>query len=324
MRLGIGEIYGMRISVVHGGTSTEQAISTLNASYIADALKAEGYEAEMVAYEGDIMGKLRASQPDAVYLCVQGKGHGDGTLQSMLDYLGIPYTGSHTTAAAVINNKVICKELFAYANIRTPQWLTISKRTFCQRQYDFNPIGYPFVAKAPTQGGSFGIQMIRSPEEIEDIANVFSYDNPILIERFIKGRFSTVGLLQTKKGLITLPCIESDGTYSEKDLQEPFRLVVFGEKFSVRKANFPLPVLQEMDDLARHVFRVTRAKGYARVDFMVSQEDGLPYVLEINAVPGLKPQSLYPQACRLAGIKYNSMIEEILLDAFTQEEYCDV
>jgi D-alanine-D-alanine ligase len=319
-----GGILVMKICVVHGGTSTEQAVSTLNATYIADSLSAHGYETEMVSYEGDIMGKLHASHPDAVYLCVQGKGHGDGTLQAMLDYLNIPYTGSHTTAAAVINNKIICKELFAYGGIRTPQWQTLSKCTFDESRYDFSPVGYPFVAKAPTQGGSYGLQLISSPEDIDKIADVFPYDNPILIERFIKGRFATIGLLETKNGLITLPCVESDGTNTGMDYSLPYRLIVFTDEFAVRKADFPLPVLQELDDLARRAFSVTRAKGYARLDFMVSQEDGLPYVLEINAVPGLKPQSLFPQASMIAGITYGDMIEDILLNAFVQEENRDV
>lgn len=318
--LWMGDIFVMKICVVHGGTSTEQAVSTLNATYIADALTAHGYETEMVSYEGDIMGKLRASRPDAVYLCVQGKGHGDGTLQAMLDYLNIPYTGSHVTGAAVINNKIICKELFIYAGIRTPQWLTLNKCAFDERRYDFSPIGYPFVAKAPTQGGSYGIQLISSPADIDKISDVFPYDNPILIERFITGRFATIGLLETKSGLITLPCVESDGANMDTDVNRPYRLIVFSDKFAVRKADFPVPVLQEMDDLARRAFTVTRAKGYARVDFMVSREDDLPYVLEINAVPGLKPQSLYPQASMIAGITYVDMIEDILLNAFIQEE----
>jgi D-alanine-D-alanine ligase len=314
----------MKICIVHGGSSTEQAVSTLNATYVSDALTARGYETEMLTYDGDIIGKLRASRPDAVYLCVQGKGHGDGALQSMLDYLNIPYTGSHATSAAVINDKIICKELFAYSGIRTPRWLTLSKRAFDEGHYDFGKVGYPFVAKAPTQGGSYGIQLIRSPDDIGKITDVFSYDNPILIEQFINGRFSTVGLLETRDGLMTLPCVESDGAYTAKDLEEPYRLIVFTGKFTVLKADFPSSVLQEMEDLARRAFKVTRAKGYARVDFMVSREDGLPYILEINAVPGLKPESLYPQASKIAEIAYGDMIEDILLNAFVQEEDRDV
>ncbi len=314
----------MRICVVHGGTSTEQTVSTINAAYVADALTARGYIPEMVTYDGDIMGKLSASHPDAVFLCVQGKGHGDGTLQSMLDYLGIPYTGSHTAAAAVINNKIICKELFVFNGIRTPQWQTLSKHAYQGERYDLSPIAYPLVAKAPTQGGSYGIQLISSPEETNKMTDVFSYDNPILVEQFINGRFATIGLLETKNGLVTLPCVESEGTHSDEDLSRPYRLIVFTGKFTVHKADFPSPILQEMEYLARRVFMATRAKGYARVDFMISREDGLPYVLEINAVPGLKPQSLYPQASLLAGIKYEDLIEDILMNAFMPEEDRDV
>jgi D-alanine--D-alanine ligase len=251
-----------------------------------------------------------------VFLCVQGKGHGDGTLQAMLDFLGIPYTGSHTLAAALINDKIVCKELFAYHGIRTPAWQVLSASDYKSGRYDFSSIGFPFVAKAPAQGGSYGLELIMSAAETRKIENVFAYDDPVFIEQYIPGSFATVGLLQTKNGLITLPCVDVVNTETSGETE----LITINRPYIVRQGVISEISAGEMVSLSRKVFQATRAKGYGRVDAMISAKDALPYILEINAVPGLKPLSLYPQAAARMGLDYDGMIETILLDAFAPGE----
>ncbi|MDR2630298.1 MAG: hypothetical protein LBC60_05185, partial [Spirochaetaceae bacterium] len=186
----------MKVIIVHGGTSTEEAISTRNAIHVEEVLSRLGYETELVPYDQDMLEKLRLKAPDVVFICVQGKGHGDGTIQALLDFLKIPYTGSKTLGAAIINNKIVSKELFERAGIPTPLWQPLSLADFKAGNFDFSRIGFPVVAKAPTQGGSFGIELIKSAEDIPRIESVFAYDDPILIEKFICGRFVTLGLLR--------------------------------------------------------------------------------------------------------------------------------
>jgi D-alanine-D-alanine ligase/UDP-N-acetylmuramate--alanine ligase len=298
----------LKIALIHGGTSTEQEISTKNAGHIEQALIRLGHETSMIAYDVGMLEKIRTFAPDTVFLCVQGKGHGDGTLQGLLDFLAIPYTGSHTEAAAIINDKIVCKELFAYHGIRTPGWRVLSNAEYRAGGCDFSSIGFPFVAKAPTQGGSYGLQLVMSAAEIHKIEDVFTYDDPIFIERYVSGRFATVGLLQRGNKLETFPCVEVTNT-------ETSGLVTINKPYTVKPDVFSREASAEMEDLSRKVFQVTRARGYGRVDFMVSSRDGLPYVLEINAVPGLKPVSLYPQAASYMGLSYETMIETILLGA---------
>jgi D-alanine--D-alanine ligase len=303
----------MKIALVHGGTSTEQAVSTLNAEYINKVLLKQGHKTEMVFYDSSLITHLQELAPDLVFLCVQGKGHGDGTLQAILDFLNIPYTGSRTMAAAVINNKIICKKLFQQAGVRTPRWQTLTLADWQAGTYAFSSVGgYPFVAQAPSQGGSFGIELIKSSIDIPKIGDVFSYDDPILIEQFIPGRFATVGLLRRKTELLSFPCIE--GIPAESN-QQSGDLIVFTNQFTTRLGNFSPEALQEMDDFSREIFNVTCARDYGRVDFIVSEEDGKPYTLEINAVPGLKPSSLFPNGAALYGLSYNDIIEIILQDA---------
>lgn len=298
----------MKVAVIHGGTSTEQAVSTLNAHYVAEALCRRGRQVELISYDLDMIDRLRKAPPDTVFLCVQGKGHGDGTLQALLDFLHIPYTGSQTLAAAIINDKITCKRLFEQAGIRTPSWQILSLSDYQQENYNFSSIGYPLVAKAPSQGGSFGIELVKSPAELANIAKIYVYDDPILIERFIPGTFVTMGLLQREGKTLTFPCIEGISSKPKDDTE----LITFTGSFVTRRGDLPESVSREIEDLSKKVFAITRANGYARVDFIVSREDGLPYMLEINAVPGLKPTSLFPNGAALHGIDYDDMIEIIL------------
>jgi D-alanine--D-alanine ligase len=302
----------MKVAVIHGGSSTEQEISTLNAHYAAEALSRRGHQVELVFYDRTMIEKLRKAPPDAVFLCVQGKGHGDGTLQAILDFLNIPYTGSRTLAAAIINDKITCKRLFEQEGVRTPPWQVLSLADYQKGAYDFSSIGYPLVAKAPAQGGSFGIELVKSPEDLAKIAAVFTYDDPILIERFIPGSFMTLGLLRREGRLLSFPCIEGISVEHESSAGGDTELITFTGAFTTRLGDLPEPVTREIEDLSRKAFSITAAKGYARTDFIVSREDGLPYMLEINAVPGLKSSSLFPNGAALCGIDYDDMIEIIL------------
>jgi D-alanine-D-alanine ligase/UDP-N-acetylmuramate--alanine ligase len=301
----------MKVSIVHGGTSTEEAVSTRNAIHVEKVLSRLGYETELVLYDPDMLEKFRLEAPDVVFICVQGKGHGDGTIQALLDFLKIPYTGSKTLGAVIINNKIVSKELFERAEIPTPPWQSLSLADFKAGNFDFSPIGFPVVAKAPTQGGSFGIALIKSAEDIPKIESVFAYDDPILIEKFIYGRFVTLGLLRRNGVLETFPPVEN--------LSDPptpkSELVLFNRPFSYKPSDAPDPLKAKLDAISRQVFAVSRAQEYARVDFMISDEDGCPYVLEINAVPGLKRESFFPYGAVLHGITEDELMEAILQNA---------
>jgi D-alanine-D-alanine ligase/UDP-N-acetylmuramate--alanine ligase len=298
----------MKVAIVHGGTSTEEAVSTRNALHVEEVLSRIGYETEFVLYDHTMPEKIRQNAPDVAFICVQGKGHGDGTVQALLDFFKIPYTGSQTLGAAIINNKIVSKELFERAGILTPPWQSLSLRNFKTGNFDFSRIGFPLVAKAPTQGGSFGIELIKSAEDIPKIESVFAYDDPILIEKFIYGRFVTLGLLRRNGVLETFPPVEK-----ESDPPMPkSELILVNNRFTFKPSDLPDGIKTEIDVIGRRVFKVSRAKGYARIDFMVSEADGRSYVLEINAVPGLKHGSLYPYGAGLRGFNDEEIIETIL------------
>ena len=310
----------MNVSIVYGGTSEERFASAKNAHDIADALNSHGYNTKLIEFGHDIMATIKAAETDVVFVCTQGKGHGDGTLQGMLEHENIPYTGSGLRAASLINDKILCKSLFDKYNIRTPKWEILGKEDYDNKNFDFDAFGYPFVAKAPTQGGSFGIALIQNEGELSKIEDIYKYDDPILLEKYVKGKFYTAGIYESKGEIISLPVVEGQDLDLNKSDPDAPELIVFTGNYDATAARLDKDTEDEILRVARKVWNITYARGLARVDFMVSCEDSKPYVLEINAVPGLKRYSLMPKEAEIMGIVYEDFIEEILLTALNQHQ----
>lgn len=306
----------MTVAIVYGGTSSEAGASAKNAGSIEAVLRAKGYDVRMVEFRRDMIQTLRAEGADIVYLCVQGKHHGDGTLQAMLEHEGIPFTGSGARAAALINDKILCKLLFDRYGIPTPRWEILSREQYERGDLDYDSFGYPFVAKAPTQGGSFGIALIRSPEDLEKIGPVFRYDDPLLLETFVDGDFYTVGLYERDGALVTLKCVQGVETLDGAPVDRKNDLTLFTGQYATRPPRLDGAVLDRMERTAEQVFRITGARGVGRVDYMAERDTGRFTVLEINAVPGLKRGSLMPREAAYSGVRYEDMIEDILLSAW--------
>lgn len=330
----------MKVGIIYGGTSSEKEPSKQNALAIMEALERRGYATAFINYDSGMTASLQAEKVDIVFLCVQGKGHGDGTLQGVLDYLHIPYTGSRLLAASIINDKIQSKILFEHYGHKTAEWTTLSREEFRSGKLDFSegcpcagnrvpgkqlPAGgcdskvvrYPFVAKAPSQGGSFGLALVRGPQELERMEDPFQFDDPILIERFIKGTFYTIGVIE-KDGVATaLPCAEG---LDKRPVKEEITLM--SKEYDAVRADIDAETEAMMARTALDIFRETGAHDYVRIDFMLEKATNTPYVLEINAVPGLKPHSLLPHAALYAGIEYDDLIEGILLNAARREGLC--
>lgn len=305
----------MKVAVIHGGNSTEAEISTLNASYVIQALEQLGHEAKSIEYNLDMVPILLEYKPDRAFLCVQGKGHGDGTLQGILEYLNIPYTGSKREAATIINNKIFCQKLFEENHIpvaphftwKQSEYVKVTGPEEFQRNMKQSGMKFPCVAKAPTQGGSFGIALLQNLDDYSLMEEIFTYDSTILIEQFIQGSFYTVGILQYHGKRILLPVMEG------KSLEKDQNMTKFLGEYCVVKANLSKEIEENMQDYANRAFECVDAVTYARADFMLDDETNIPYMLEINAVPGIKPSSLFPPAVALLGISYEEMIEAILI-----------
>lgn len=303
----------LRIALVHGGTSSESRISTKNAHAIQQALLALGHDVRPIEYDRTICTQLVRFAPDLVFISVQGKGHGDGTIQAICDHLGLPYTGSKTTAAAIINHKAHCKKIARYHGIRTPDFLCFGKNRFFASPPDAvfdqieNNLAYPVVAKGTTQGGSFGVTLIRSRQDYDRFVCAFEWDDEIIIERYLAGPFVTGSVLEEDKKLTTLTPLIGENTSPPLE-----GLTLFNRDFRAYKADLPRVLLDEIETMALNIAEALQARNYCRVDFMIDALTGLPHFLEINAVPGLKPESFFPQAAALSGMSLTELIGRIV------------
>lgn len=304
----------MKIAVIFGGTSSESEASSLNATYINECLKLLGHETVMIEFGKDIFLQLKKEAPKTVFLCVQGKGHGDGTLQGILDYLEISYTGSKRESATIINNKIICQKLFTLEGIPIANNFIWTQQDHllqnCQISFlsemEKAGIDFPCIIKAPTQGGSFGIVYLESISDYELIHPIFTYDDSLLVENFVVGKFYTVGLIEYKKDLLALPIMEGIAVDNDR------KFTSFIGEYTAKEAQLPHEIQMLMKEFAKRAFQCVGASGYARVDFILDEVTLVPVLLEINAVPGLKPKSLFPPAAKLAGIEYKDMISAII------------
>lgn len=287
----------MKIAVIHGGCSPEGAMSTKNAYAIAGALGHAGHSAQMVEFSQGGLPAL-ASGYDMAFVAVQGKHHGDGTCQAVCACAKIPYTGTRAAAAAVINDKALCKILCVHHNIPTPPFLAMTEKAFgsfagggkaaaCE-------VAFPAVAKPATQGGSLGIRYLGGPSDLPQAREAFAFDDEVIIEQYVPGTFVTASVLEVAGRPVVLPLLTAH-TAGGGPLQ------LFGGNFCIEPAHLGRHLEKRVEELSLALFRIFKARGYARIDYMVEKTSHIPYFLEINAVPGLRAKSFFPTAAKLAG-----------------------
>lgn len=304
----------MKIAVIHGGYSTEKDVSTANAEYVHQGLKELGYNSYLLEYTKDITTILTENKPEAVFLCVQGKGHGDGTLQAILDHLEIPYTGSKREAATVINNKILSQKLFRLAGLPISPFFTWQEKEHYTSQAKEHfldkmqkaQVHFPCLAKAPSQGGSFGIVYLESIEDFSNILSIFPYDKELLIEEFIPGNFYTVCMIEYQGKLLVLPPMQG------KSLENKEKYISFAGDYLLFQGEIDEEAKKIMMQYAEQAHNCLGASGYSRADFILDERTNTPKILEINAVPGLKPKSPFPKIMNICGMSYNDMIEAIV------------
>lgn len=299
----------MKIAIVHGGTSTERLMSTKNAERVLGSLKKNGYDACLVDYDRNISQKLIEGEFDYVFAAVQGKGHGDGTLQSICEHLGLKYSGTQAGYAAIINDKFLCKELCRLNEIKTPPYLhmkkaefsSISKAEFLKKLEEKTSL--PVVAKVCSEGGSYGISLIKSDSDYEKISPLYEYDDEVLFEQYVEGKFITQGVLEKDGELLLLPPITAHCV-------EKGELELFNRPFICEEAELSEAVSDEIHKATRKISDIFSVKDYARIDYILCGD--VLYFIEINAVPGLREESFYPFAAKLAGIEFDEIMKTII------------
>jgi D-alanine-D-alanine ligase len=326
----------MRIAVMMGGTSAEREVSLASGLAIAGALRERGHSVDVIDtargfvsrdQEGELLPEgVHSAPPDEVearlspgtlgdvpqlreaevaFLALHGGIGEDGTLQALLDLLGIRYSGTGPLGSGIAMDKDVSKRLLRDAEIPTLPWRVARAPDFA-----FDPdtiqdfVGYPCVVKPSRQGSSVGLTVVKEPGDLEAaVREAAKYDTEVMIERYVRGRELTVGIL----GEQPLPPVEirpKRGIYDYESKYTP------GMTEYLCPAPIEREITAQVQAYALRAFRVLKLRGYARVDFILAKEQ--LFCLEANTLPGMTATSLLPKGAAAAGIPFPELCDRIV------------
>lgn len=292
----------MRVGVVMGGVSSEKQVSIMTGQEMIAHLDQSKYE--VVAIELHDKKELieKVKNLDIALLALHGEFGEDGTIQGALETLGVPYTGSGILSSSICMDKNISKKILRYEGVETPDWLHFSNREELQLD-QVEKMGYPLVVKPNSGGSSVGVQIVHDSESLlASVAEVFKWGSEIIIEKYIKGDEITCAIIDGK----LLPIISIRHTAAFFDYKAKYDDAATIEEV----IELPPATHERVAKAAKACYNVLKCSVYARVDLMV--KDGIPYVMEVNTLPGMTQNSLLPKSALAAGISYTKLLDMII------------
>ncbi len=339
----------MNIVVLAGGLSTERDVSITSGSQVAKALKGKGHKVVLldvfmgieekidsienlfeegydftksitgVSTEIPDLEKIKAQRKDKsdsifgenvidicryadiCFLALHGGVGENGQLQAALDMLGIKYTGAGYLGSAIAMDKGITKSVFLSGNVPTPMSKLFKKNDSLDNWVDF-----PCVVKPCSAGSSVGVSIVQSKDDFEQaMIDAFKYEGQVLVEQYIKGREFSIGVLGDK----ALPIIEIIPKTGFYDYVNKYQA---GNTEEICPAVLDEDTTKLLQDEAVHAFDELHLESYARIDFLLDENDGRIYCLEANTLPGMTPMSLLPQEAKADGIDFAELCEKIV------------
>jgi D-alanine-D-alanine ligase len=306
------------VAVLEGGRSLERQVSLKSGARVADALRRLGHQVVSIDVGGDFVSRLVAVAPDIAFVALHGQDGEDGTVQELLEVLGVPYTGSRVSACVRASDKVLAKQALRGAGIPTPDFFAFTETSFtalgageAMAQVGAR-LGFPIVVKPASQGSALGIKFAKDLAALPSaLLRAFSYDRKVVLERHVPGADLAGGILATPAGEPrALPVVEA--------LPEEEAFYDFESRYEIGRTRFVCPAVLDPDTTARaqqialDAFAVLGCAGFGRADLMYDRDAGELYVLEVNVIPGLTETSLLPQAADAAGIDFDELIAAVL------------
>ena len=292
-----------RVLIIAGGLTHERDVSVRSGRRVANILQQAGHEVRVVDLDGQLLATIGTWSPDVIWPLVHGSVGEDGSLQTLLESVGVPFVGSNSVQSMLASNKPTAKGLLAAAGVRTPGWMTLPQLLFRQlgatQVLDsiVDDMDFPVVVK-PTDGGSaLGISKASSPEELRSaMVDAFAYGERVMIEQFVEGHDIAVSILDLEDGPVAFPPVEivtDDGRYN------------YDARYTTDTTRYFVPArlsdehIIEVQELALAVHRILGLRHVSRVDLIVS-DDGEVWLIDANVVPGMTDTSLFPQAADAA------------------------
>lgn len=293
-----------KVAVLMGGWSAEREVSLKSGAAVLTALLESNVDAHKIDVQRDtVFDELKNGQFDRVFIVLHGPGGEDGVIQSVLEVLQLPYTGSGVLASALAMDKIRCKELLQGAGLPTPAYMKLDEST--DMNYVGATLGFPIMVKPTLEGSSIGMSKVEDENGLVKAWEIASeYGDEALAEQWIQGKEFTVAIL----GKTALPAIRLE---TKRDFYD------YAAKYDDSDTQYHCPCglsneeESQLQRLALSVFDAVGAKGWGRVDIM-SNEEGKPTVIELNTVPGMTSHSLVPMAAKAKGISFNELVFNIL------------
>jgi D-alanine-D-alanine ligase len=309
----------IRVAVLYGGPSAEHNVSLKTGTNAIEAIKKiKGVKYSVrpvkISKRGEWFVNNKKFSPtnalkniDVVFNAMHGEFGEDGTVQGFLDTLKIPYTGAGQRGSMIGMDKILSKLIFLANNIKTAPF-AIARKGEPMPKLSFS---FPVVIKPAGRGSSVGVSIAKNKKELESALKLaFKFDKDVLLEKFIKGREITVGVLENFKGkkYYALPITEIRPKVSDFfDYKAKYEI---GGSEEITPAPINKKLTKKAQDLAVKVFKILEARHYSRIDMIIQGEN--LYVLEINTLPGMTATSLMPQQARKAGLNLSQLIDHLI------------
>ena len=299
-----------KIAVLLGGTSAEREVSLNSGAAVLAGLREGGVDAYPVDPKDVDVAQLKSMGFQKVFIALHGRGGEDGTLQGMLELLGLPYTGSGVMASAISMDKLRSKLLWQGAGLPVAPWVAITRTEFEKGLSDevvkqISALGLPLIVKPSREGSSVGMSKVVAENSVENALKLaFQHDDEVLVEKWLSGPEFTVAIL----GEEILPSIRIQPTGTFYDYEAKY---LSDETQYFCPSGLEAEQESILKSLVQKAWTTLGCKGWGRIDVMLD-DDGQFYLLEANTSPGMTSHSLVPMAARQAGMSFSQLVVRIL------------
>jgi len=298
----------MKVGVIMGGVSSERDISLLTGQEMMAHLDPSKYEAIPIEINNkrDLINKTEGI--DMALLALHGQYGEDGTVQATLESMGIPYTGSSVLSSSICMDKDVSKKLLRYEGLHTADWLIVSSLEELA-EANVESLGFPLVVKPNTGGSSIGTRIVRSRDTLKAaVAEALQWDRSVMIEQWIDGQEITCSILDGK--LLPIVSIKPNAEFFD-----------YTSKYAEGEAEeqvieLPQALQRKVSAAALQCYKALKCSVYARVDIIL--KDGVPFILEVNTLPGLTRTSLLPKSAAAAGFSFGMLLDAIITSSLSE------
>lgn len=306
-----------KIAVLAGGLSSEREISLKSGMAVFNTLQADGYNVWLIDADLEVAVKLRALEPDVVLTALHGGWGENGSIQGMLEVMGMAYTGSGVLASALAMDKVMCKYLFERAGLSVPPFEIVEHSAADDniakmRRMSRPAVTFPWIIKPAEEGSSVGISIVKSESDYgRALREAFIYGTKAIVEKFIKGKEIQIAIVNGK-------------VLGGVEIRPLGEFYDYKSKYTSGMTNYVLPpevdrkTYERIAEMSVKAYDCLGCKGAARVDTILSH-DAKVYILEVNTVPGMTETSLLPKIAESAGLPFLALLEEMLEDAISRK-----